>query len=137
VLEPVLGRLGLPCGEPVVGRRAVPAAARRRAFALREARDRVDRSPSSLRLAELVVDREESDEPLDDDETHAFALAGAIASIGSEMGGAFYLEWLRAEARALVVRYQDEILRVADALERHAVLRADEVAALVIAPPRR
>ena len=53
------------------------------------------------------------------------------------MGGAFYLEWLRAEARALVVRYQDEILRVADALERHAVLRADEVAALVIAPPRR
>jgi hypothetical protein len=47
------------------------------------------------------------------------------------MAGAFYLELLRAEARALVVRYRAEILREADALERLAVLRGDAIAALV------
>jgi hypothetical protein len=51
------------------------------------------------------------------------------------MGGAFYLECFRVESRALVVRYAAAILRVADALERHAILQGDQVAALSI--PRR
>jgi hypothetical protein len=84
------------------------------------------------RLAELVVAHEESDEETGGDEANAFALANAFA--GPDMGGAFYLEWLRVEARALVARYEAAILRVADALERHAVLRGEQIAALVHPP---
>jgi hypothetical protein len=75
------------------------------------------------RLAELVVAREESEEASDGDEANAWQLADAFA--GPEVG-MFYLEWLRASARALVMRYSAAILRVADALERHAVLRASK-----------
>ena len=84
------------------------------------------------RLAELVVAKEESDEPNNGDEANAFELANAF--VGPDMGGAFYLEWLRVEARALVVRYAAAILRVADALERHAILQGDQVAALIHPP---
>ena len=80
------------------------------------------------RLAELVVGHEESDGPFDDDDTKAVGLASAFAG---PQAGVFYLAWLRAEARELVLRYQAAIRRVGDALERHAVLRGDEVAALV------
>ncbi len=80
------------------------------------------------RVAELVVEDEQRDEPLDADETRARSLADAFA--GPE-AGAYYLEWLRAEARELVIRYRSAILRVADALERHAVLSGEQIAALV------
>ena len=90
------------------------------------------------RLAELIVADEESDEPHEDDETRAHELASAFVSIGDDtMSGAFYLEWLRGEARALVLRYRAAILRVADALERHVVLQGEQVAALVYPPKRR
>ena len=62
------------------------------------------------------------------DEEHAWSLTQASAGPGV---GAWYLDWLREEARAFVVRYHAAILRVADALERHAVWRGDQVAALV------
>ena len=79
-------------------------------------------SPSSL-----VAD-EASEEPVEGDEAAAFSFAIAFADINA---GWHYLEWLRAQAREFVVRYRSTILRVADALERHEVLRGDEVAALV------
>jgi len=80
------------------------------------------------RIAELVGALEESDGPFDDDDTKAVGLASAFAG---PQAGIFYLAWLRAEASELVMRYQAAIRRVGDALERHAVLRGDEVAALV------
>ena len=83
------------------------------------------------RVAELVVANEESDEPYDDDETRAHDLAFAFAGPSA---GMFYLEMLRAEAREFVIRYQAAILRVADALQRHAVLEGEQVAALVHPP---
>ncbi len=80
------------------------------------------------RIAELVVADEASEEPVEGDEAAAFSFAIAFADINA---GWHYLEWLRAQAREFVVRYRSTILRVADALERHEVLRGDEVAALV------
>jgi hypothetical protein len=85
----------------------------------------------SPRVAELVVTNEQADAPMDTDETVAHDIARAFA--GPE-AGIFYLEWLRAEAREFVTRYQAAILRVADALERHAVLQGAQVAALVHPP---
>jgi hypothetical protein len=81
------------------------------------------------RLAELVVEYETREEPSDGDEANAAVIANAFA--GPE-AGAYYLEWLRCEARALVVRYREAILRVADALERVATLSGEQVAALVL-----
>jgi len=83
------------------------------------------------RTAELVVDHEESEESSGSDETNAWDLAVAFA--GPEVGG-HYLGWLRAEARELVICYHGAISRVADALERHAVLAGEQVAALVHPP---
>lgn len=79
------------------------------------------------RAAELIG-REEGTEPTPTDEENAWRYAYALAG---DTGTTHYLEWLRAEARALVWRYRAAILRVADALERHAILRGEQVAALV------
>jgi hypothetical protein len=86
------------------------------------------------RLAELVIAGEESDEDHGDDETKAWHLADAFAGSQAAM---FYVEWLRAEARELVMRYRAAIERVADALARHAVLRGEQVAAFVYPPKDR
>jgi hypothetical protein len=83
------------------------------------------------RLAELVAHWEMREERRDGDEADAAGLAYAFA--GPEAGG-HYLEWLRAEARALVLRYRFAVLSVADALERAAVLSGEQVAALVYPP---
>ena len=77
----------------------------------------------------MVAEQAEESEP---DEERAWSLTQAFA--GPETG-IWYLSWLREEAKAFVIRYHAAILRVADALERHAVLRGDQVAALVF-PPR-
>lgn len=83
------------------------------------------------RLAELIVAQETSEEPSEYDETKArdlvYGFAGPDAAVA-------YLEWIRADAGELVRRYQAAILRVADALERRAVLRGKHVAALVYPP---
>jgi hypothetical protein len=65
---------------------------------------------------------------VDEDLTSSSQLA--TASAGRD-AGALYKEWMRIETRALVIRYGAAILRVADALERQAVLTGDQVAALV------
>jgi hypothetical protein len=80
------------------------------------------------RLVELVVEHEEREESPGRDESRAFDLAGAM--VGPDSAG-LYLELLRHEARALVIRYHLAILRVADALERQAILSGDQVAALI------
>ena len=64
-----------------------------------------------------------------DDETTAWRTAHALA--GDFEVTLHYLAWLRGEARQLVVRCAPAILRVADALERSAVLDGEQVAALV------
>ena len=84
------------------------------------------------RLAELVVHHEEREDPTGGDEDNAYGLAEAI--VGPE-AAELYLALLRHEARALVVRYHAAIRSVADALERHAVLSGDAVAALVKGVP--
>ena len=81
------------------------------------------------RISELVIHHETRDEAYVSDQHRATDFA--IAVFGDVLGGAHYLAWLRAEAEALVIRYRTAILRVADALERHAVLRDEQVAALV------
>ena len=82
------------------------------------------------RIAELVTANEQRDEPSSDDQN---AMDMARAFVGRE--GAFaYLRWLTSEAELFVARYAAAILRVADALERHAVLRGDAIAALVYPP---
>jgi hypothetical protein len=83
------------------------------------------------RLAELVVEHEQSEDPIDTDDAKAWTLAKAFAGPEASF---WYLEWLRAETRELVIRNRVAILRVADALERHAVLRGEQVAALVYPP---
>lgn len=80
------------------------------------------------RIADLVVGHELREQPTDSDEVSAQSLASAFA--GPE-AGPYYVEWLRCEARELVTRYHAAIRRVADALERSAVLRGDQIAALV------
>jgi hypothetical protein len=80
------------------------------------------------RLAELVVAHEQAEEPFLDDEAHARQLANTSA--GPE-AGPLYAEMLRVEARLLVTRHHRAILRVADALEREAVLDGAQIAALV------
>lgn len=82
------------------------------------------------RLAELVVEHEERQEPTDGDEANAWHLAQALVGDGV----AYYVELLRIEARTLVVRYRDAILRVAAELERRAVLQGAQVAAIVYPP---
>lgn len=82
----------------------------------------------SPRTAELVAKRETSEDGFQHDEAAAEELAAAFAGPESWVS---YLGWLRAEARALVVRYGAPILRVADALERHAVLDGEQIAALI------
>jgi hypothetical protein len=84
------------------------------------------------RISELVIHHEASDEPYESDQDRAIGLA--IAVFGEVLGGAHYLAWLRAEAEALVIRYRTAILRVADALERLAILQGEQVAALVHPP---
>jgi len=86
------------------------------------------------RLAELVVAHEESNVPSAGDETNARELVDAFAGPADGLflaPGTFSLEMLRCEARNLVVRYHAAILRVADVLERRAVLTGEQVAALV------
>ena len=51
------------------------------------------------------------------------------------MAAAHYFEMLRIEPQGLVTRYSAAILRVAEVLERHAVLRGDQASALVF--PKR
>jgi hypothetical protein len=51
------------------------------------------------------------------------------------MAAAHFFEMLRIEPQDLVMRYSAAILRVAEALERHAVLRGDQASALVF--PKR
>jgi hypothetical protein len=80
------------------------------------------------RIAELVTEHEDRLDPVTADEDAARELADAFA--GPDVGP-HYLAWLRAEARDLVTRYAAAILRVADALERRAILTGDAVAALV------
>ena len=84
------------------------------------------------RVAELVIHHETDEVPTDSDEERARGLA--LAFIGNDAGAAHYLAWLRAEASQLVIRYRAAIVRVADALERHAVLAGDAIAALVYPP---
>jgi hypothetical protein len=84
------------------------------------------------RISELVIDNETNDKQFESDQDHATDLA--IALFGDVLGGAHYLAWLRVEAETLVVRYRAAILRVADMLERHAVLAGDQIAALVYPP---
>jgi hypothetical protein len=79
------------------------------------------------RFAELVVHHEQA-EDTGTDEANAWEAAGIFADGEPQ---ALYLSWLRAEARLLVIRYSPAILRVAEALERHAVLNGEQVAALV------
>jgi hypothetical protein len=79
------------------------------------------------RLAELVVHHEQA-EDTGRDEANAWEAAGLFADGEPQ---SFYLAWLRAEARILVTTYAPAILRVAEALERHAVLNGEQVAALV------
>jgi hypothetical protein len=79
------------------------------------------------RVAELVVHHEQA-EDTGTDEANAWEAAGIFADGEPQ---AAYLSWLRAEARLLVIRYSAAILRVAEALERHAVLNGEQVAALV------
>jgi hypothetical protein len=80
------------------------------------------------RIAELVVQNEEGEDTESDGDA-AYRLA--VAFTGSPEIAAPYVAWLQAEARGLVIRHRHAILRVADALERHAVLRGDAIAALV------
>jgi hypothetical protein len=79
------------------------------------------------RLAELVVHHEQA-EDTGSDEANAWKDAGIFADGEPQ---AAYLAWLRAEARLLVTTYAPAILRVADALEKYAVLNGEQVAALV------
>jgi hypothetical protein len=85
------------------------------------------------RLAELVAKHEDREEPTPTDHEQAFSLAAAFVGPDPVAVGN-YLAWLRAEASRLVRVYAPAILRVADALERRAVLSGAEVAALVNQP---
>jgi hypothetical protein len=79
------------------------------------------------RVLELVKAAEEDERPGSDHE-HAERLAWAIAGDHASL---HYLAWLRCQAEALVIGWRAAIIRVADALERRAVLTGDEIAALV------
>lgn len=80
------------------------------------------------RLLELVVAREESPEERVGDEANARDFAGAFAGAAA---APMYLDWLRAIAQELVERFAPALIRVADALERRAVLSGDAIAALI------
>ena len=82
------------------------------------------------RLADLVVHLEESESVVGDEDA---ARNLAVAFAGREVGP-LYLGWLRASAGELVITYRAAILRVADALERRAVLAGPAIAALVHPP---
>jgi hypothetical protein len=80
------------------------------------------------RLSELLATIEADTEPQFGDEHNARVNCDAFAG---PTVGALYLEFLRASARELVIRYARAIVRVADALERLHVLTGEQVAALV------
>lgn len=80
------------------------------------------------RVAELAIAAENSEAMPATDADKAGELAAALT--GPTGGAAHYLAWLSAEAEFLVRQRRDAILRVADALEAHAILTGDQIAAI-------
>jgi hypothetical protein len=80
------------------------------------------------RVAELVIKNEASDE-VEYDRDGAIDLAMLMTE--DVLAASAYFAWLEAEARAFVAAYRATILRVADALEEHAVRTGEHVARLV------